>query len=58
MFWFYGQEACGILAAQPGIEPLPSALEGKVLTTGPPGKSLACWFEMIYIFQKVMCVLA
>ena len=39
MFWFYGQEACGILAAQPGTEPLPSALESKVLTTGPPGKS-------------------
>ena len=24
----------------PGIEPVPPALEGKVLTTGPPGKSL------------------
>ena len=39
MFLFYGQEACGILAAQPGTEPLPSALESKVLTTGLPGKS-------------------
>ena len=27
-------------ACQPGVEPAPSALEGKVLTTGPPGKSL------------------
>ena len=32
-------EACRILASQPGIEPVPSALEGKVLTTGSPGKS-------------------
>ena len=40
MFWFFGQEACGILAPRPGIEPAPPALEGEVLTTGPPGKSL------------------
>ena len=32
-------EACGILAPQPGIEPIPSALEWGVLTTGPRGKS-------------------
>ena len=40
MFWFFGPEACGILAPWPGIEPAPPALEGEVLTTGPPGKSL------------------
>ena len=28
MFCFFGREACGILAPQPGIEPAPSALEG------------------------------
>ena len=28
MFWFFGQEACGILASQPGIVPSPSSLEG------------------------------
>ena len=39
MFWFFGREACGILAPQPGVEPTPPALEGEVLTTGPPGKS-------------------
>ena len=39
MFWFFGPEACGILAPQPGIEPAPPALEGEVLTTGPPRKS-------------------
>ena len=31
---FFGHEACGILAPQPGIEPTPLALEGEVLTTG------------------------
>ena len=40
MFWFFGREACGILAPQPAIEPTPPALEGEVLTTGLPGKSL------------------
>ena len=40
MFWFFGHKACGILAPRPEIEPTPSAPEGEVLTTGPPGKSL------------------
>ena len=40
MFCFFGPEACGILAPQPGIESAPPALECEVLTTGPPGKSL------------------
>ena len=39
-FWFFGCEACGILAPWPGIEPAPPALEGEVLTAGPPEKSL------------------
>ena len=43
-FWFmfcvFGHEPCGILASQPGIELAPPALEGHVLTTGLPGKSL------------------
>ena len=39
MFWFFGPEACGILARRPGIEPASPALEDEVLTTGPPGKS-------------------
>ena len=38
-FWVFG-EACGILAPWPAIEPAPPALEGKVLSTGRPGKSL------------------
>ena len=41
---FLGLQACGILVPWPGIEPAPSALEGEVLTTGPPGKSLGSFF--------------
>ena len=41
MFWFFGHQACGILAPWPGIKLTPFALEDKVLTTGPPGKSLS-----------------
>ena len=31
--------ACGTLVPQPGIKPTSPALEGRFLTTGPPGKS-------------------
>ena len=41
MLWFFVQEAYGILALQPGMESKHPDLEGKVLTTGPPGKSQA-----------------
>ena len=40
MFWFFGNEVCGILALWPGIEPPLPALEDEVLTTGQLGKSL------------------
>ena len=40
MFSFSGLQACGILAPQPWIEPVPPVLEGEVLTIGLPGKSL------------------
>ena len=33
--------ACGILVPRPGMEPVSPALEGRFLTTGPPGKSRA-----------------
>ena len=32
-FGFFGQEACGILPSQPGMEPAPLALEGQIVTT-------------------------
>ena len=42
-FSFFGREASGILASQPGVEPAPPALGGGVLTTvslgKPPGRS-------------------
>ena len=37
--------ACGILVPPPGTEPMSPALEGKFLTTGPPGKSLRSIFQ-------------
>ena len=43
-FFFFGCEACGILAPRPGIVSATPALEGEVLTTGPPGKSLQLEF--------------
>ena len=39
-FLFFGHEACENLASQPGMENAAPALEGEVLTTGLPGKSL------------------
>ena len=39
MFWFLGQEACGIIAPWSGMESTPLALEGKAPASGPPGKS-------------------
>ena len=52
MFWFFGREACGILAPQPGIEPAPPALQGKVLTTGPSGKS-----HLPFLFDSFLALL-
>ena len=51
MFWFFGHEACGIPAPRPGIEPASPALEGEVLTTGPPGKSQDKSFK-IHVLQN------
>ena len=44
VFFFLGHEECGILAPCSGIEPTPSELEGEVLITGPPGKSVMLVF--------------
>ena len=48
MFWSFGQEVCGILAPWPGMEPVPPALEGEVLTTGPPG-NFQVWLSPVKI---------
>ena len=39
-FFFFDPEAWEILAPSSGIKPAHPALEGEVLTTGPPGESL------------------
>ena len=46
IFWIFCYKAPGILVLPPGTEPKYPALEGKVLTTGPPGKSLDCPFSV------------
>ena len=58
MFPFYvlvlwGWEVYGISAPWPGIEPAPSALEGQVLATGPPGRFLTLLFVLkILLYHK------
>ena len=42
LFWFFGYQACGILAPWPVIRPAPSALQGEGLTTGTLGKAQHC----------------
>ena len=41
LFWFFGLKVYGSLAPQPGIKPTPLALEGEILRTGLPGRSLS-----------------
>ena len=62
MFWFFGHEACGILAPRP--EPAPPALEGAVLITGQPGRSpqislvhsrFLLWIEILRYFICAIC---
>ena len=48
MFWFSGHEAHGILAPRLGIKPTLAALNGGVLTTGPPGRFH--WFASNHIY--------
>ena len=52
MFWCFGREACGTLAAWPGIKPTLPALEDEVLTTGLPGKSPASAFWKAFSLCK------
>ena len=50
--FFFSQKARGILVPQPGIDPTPPELEGEVLTTGPPGKSLIFPFIAGFILES------
>lgn len=40
LFFFFGWQACGILALWSGTEPSLPALKGEVVTSGPPGRFL------------------
>ena len=48
--WPFGQETCGIPAPLPEIRPALLESEGKVPTTGPPGKSRAQVFVWTFVF--------
>ena len=37
MFWVFGPKVCEVLTPQPGIKPVPSALEDEVLTVVTQG---------------------
>ena len=46
MFRISWCDAYELIASRSGIEPTLPALEGEVLTTGPPGKSLQQGFDL------------
>ena len=47
-FFFFCCAVCGILVPWPGIEPIPLFIGSRVLTTGPPGKSLVSFLFLIF----------
>ena len=51
IFWFFGSEACGILAPSPGIKPMSSVLQDGSLTAGPAGKFLGALQMLRGIFD-------
>ena len=55
MFWLFGLEAGGILAPALGTEPALPPLEGRILTTGSPGKPLM--FTEDDVLLKPACVI-
>ena len=55
MFWFFGCEACGILAPQSDIKLALPALEGKVFT-GPPEKKSRKSFKKCFHTLVLHCL--
>ena len=51
MFCFFDHETCGILAPWPAIKHAAPVLENKVLTAGPPGKSLFLLDSYLSLFS-------
>ena len=57
-FGFLGSETCGILALKPGGEPTSPALEGDVLTTGPPTREAPShWSFGVHLLQQLPSLL-
>ena len=52
MFWIFGPKPYGILAPQLRMEPVSPALEGEVLTTGPPGTALVKFYMTVEPLKK------
>ena len=50
--------ACGILGPWPRIEPESPALQGRLLTTGPPGKSRNFWTFYWKIIEAIVMPIA
>ena len=48
MVWYFWPQACEILVHQWGVEPTRPALQVKVLTTRPPGKSFTIFLNICY----------
>ena len=55
MLLVFGWEACGILSSWQGSKCEPCALEGNVLTTGPPGKPLKSFFFNLFFSKQFHC---
>ena len=58
MFCFFGHKACRILAPKQGSNPYAPALEGEVLTIGPPGKSPSMLSYLAPRVCNLLCVLS
>ena len=52
-FWFFGHQACGILASQPGVEPVSPALEGKLQTLVCQGSLFSVSFEDSFLLTSL-----
>ena len=58
-FFWGGGEGCavwhvGVLVPQPGVKPMPPAVEAKIFITGTPGKSQRCRWEKIVGLDPIL----
>ena len=57
-FFFFGQEACGILGPPPGTESAASTLEGEVLVTGLAGKSQLLVLKSLFQVHRASLIIS